>query len=483
MAMKTGKEYMDALRTLHPKVYFKGEKIDCVVGHPLIQPHINAVAMTYDMAHEPESEDLLTVESHLTGEKINRFTHIHQSTDDLIRKVKMLRAISQRTGSCYQRCVGFDALNAIYSATYDIDAKQGTDYHKRFKEYLRYIQQEDLIVAGAMTDPKGDRSCGPSQQEDPDMFVHIVEKNEDGIIIRGAKMHMTGMVNSFEMLIMPTTALRPEDADYAVVCAIPVDAEGVLHIFGRQTNDERKWDNIDQGNFDFGVVGGECLTVLNDVFVPWERVFMCGETEFAGELVERFASYHRQNYGGCKSGVSDIIIGAAASLAEYNGAARASHIKDKLVEMIHLTETLYCCALACSADGSRLASGAYYINPLLANVDKQNVTRFIYEICRLAHDVSGGFIATMPSEKDFYHPELGVYVQKYLKGAKGVPVENRYRIARLIENMTGGTALVESMHGAGSPQAQRVMLARQANLEMKKTLAKRLAGIKEDENV
>lgn len=483
MAMKTGKEYMDALTRLHPKVYFKGERIDCVVGHPLIQPHINAVAMTYDMAHEPEFEDLLTAESHLTGEKINRFTHIHQSTDDLIRKVKMLRAISQRTGSCYQRCVGFDALNAIYSTTYDIDAKQGTEYHKRFTEYLEYIQKEDLIVAGAMTDPKGDRSCGPGQQDDPDMFVHIVEKNEEGIIIRGAKMHMTGMVNSFEMLVMPTTALRSDDADYAVVCAIPVDAEGVLHIFGRQTNDERKWDSIDQGNSGFGVVGGECLTVLKDVFVPWKRVFMCGETEFAGSLVERFASYHRQNYGGCKSGVSDIIIGAAASLAEYNGAAKASHIKDKLVEMIHLTETLYCCALACSADGHKLASGAYYINPLLANVDKQNVTRFIYEICRLAHDISGGFIATMPSEKDFYHPELGVYVQKYLKGAKGVPVENRYRIARLIENMTGGTALVESMHGAGSPQAQRVVLARQANLEMKKTLAKRLAGIKEDQDV
>ena len=483
MAMKTGKEYMDALTRLHPKVYFKGERIDCVVGHPLIQPHINAVAMTYDMAHEPEFEDLLTAESHLTGEKINRFTHIHQSTDDLIRKVKMLRAISQRTGSCYQRCVGFDALNAIYSTTYDIDAKQGTEYHKRFTEYLEYIQKEDLIVAGAMTDPKGDRSCGPGQQDDPDMFVHIVEKNEEGIIIRGAKMHMTGMVNSFEMLVMPTTALRSDDADYAVVCAIPVDAEGVLHIFGRQTNDERKWDSIDQGNSGFGVVGGECLTVLKDVFVPWKRVFMCGETEFAGSLVERFASYHRQNYGGCKSGVSDIIIGAAASLAEYNGAAKASHIKDKLVEMIHLTETLYCCALACSADGRKLASGAYYINPLLANVDKQNVTRFIYEICRLAHDISGGFIATMPSEKDFYHPELGVYVQKYLKGAKGVPVENRYRIARLIENMTGGTALVESMHGAGSPQAQRVVLARQANLEMKKTLAKRLAGMKEDQDV
>jgi 4-hydroxybutyryl-CoA dehydratase/vinylacetyl-CoA-Delta-isomerase len=207
---------------------------------------------------------------------------------------------------------------------------------------------------------------------------------------------------------------------------------------------------------------------------------MNGETEFAGLLVERFASLHRQNYGGCKGGVADVIVGAAALMAEYNGAEKASHIKDKLVEMIHLTETLYSCALACSADGSRLPSGAYYVNPLLANVNKQNVTRFIYEISRLAHDISGGLIATMPSEQDLNDSKIGPYVRKYIQGAKGIPAEHRFRIARLIENMTGGTALVESMHGAGSPQAQRVVMARQSNIELKKNYAKALAGISEE---
>jgi 4-hydroxybutyryl-CoA dehydratase/vinylacetyl-CoA-Delta-isomerase len=479
--MKTKQEYIDALKKMNTKVYFKGELLENIVGHPLIQPHINAVAMTYEMAHDPEHEDLVSAVSHLSGKKINRFTHIHQNTDDLMRKVRMLRAISRKTGSCYQRCVGFDALNALYSTTFDMDKKNGTDYHEKFLKYLSYIQEEDLIVAGAMTDPKGDRSASPGNQEDPDLFVHIVDENKDGIVISGAKMHMTGIVNSFEMLIMPTQALKPDDRKYAVACAIPVDAEGVFHIFGRQTNDDRKWCEMDQGNKEFGVVGGEALTVLENVFVPWDRVFMCGETEFAGTLVERFACFHRQNYGGCKGGVSDIVIGAAASIAQYNGTLGASHIKDKLVEMIHLTETLYACALACSADGQPLASGAYYVNPLLANVDKQNVTRYIYEICRLAHDIAGGFIATMPSEEDFNDPKLGVYVRKYLKGAKGVPVEHRYRMARLIENMTGGTALVESMHGAGSPQAQRVVMAKQAGLEAKMELAKSLAGIKEGE--
>jgi 4-hydroxybutyryl-CoA dehydratase/vinylacetyl-CoA-Delta-isomerase len=479
MALKTGKDYKEALGKLGTKVYFKGELLENIVEHPLIAPHINAVAMTYDLAHDPEYEDLLTTKSHLTGNKISRFTHIHHSTDDLIKKVKMLRAISQRTGTCYQRCVGFDAMNALYSTTFDVDAKLGTEYHKRFKEYLKYVQENDIIVAGSMTDPKGDRAFSPSKQEDPDMFVRVTEKNKDGVVIRGAKLHMTGIANSFEMLIMPTTALGPDEKDYAISCAVPVDAKGVIHIFGRQTNDERKWDDMDQGNKRFGIVGGECMTILEDVFVPWDKVFMCGETEFAGLLVDRFASFHRQNYGGCKGGVSDIIIGAAASMADYNGAGKASHVKDKLVEMIHLTETLFCCALACSANGGPLPSGAYYVDPLLANVDKHNVTRFIYEICRLAHDIAGGIIATMPSETDFNDPVLGPYVKKYMKAANAYPVEYRFRMGRLIENMTGGTALVESMHGAGSPQAQRVVMARQAGLDMKKKYARVLAGIEE----
>jgi 4-hydroxybutyryl-CoA dehydratase/vinylacetyl-CoA-Delta-isomerase len=278
---------------------------------------------------------------------------------------------------------------------------------------------------------------------------------------------------------MPTAALGEEDRDYAVSFALPVDAPGVVHIFGRQTNDSRKMEGtLDQGNAKFGVVGGEALTVLNDVFVPWERVFMCGEYQFAGTLVERFASYHRQNYGGCKVGVADVIIGATVAMAEYNGVAKASHVRDKIVEMCHLAETLYCGSIACSCEGRKTPSGAYFVDPLLANTVKQNITRFIYEICRLSHDIAGGFIATLPSEQDLKSPEVGVYVEKYFKAAPQVTTEQRFRMARLIENMTGGTALVEAMHGAGSPQAQRIMILRQSNLEYKKKLAEALAGIR-----
>ena len=478
--MKTGSEYIESLRKRDIKVYIKGEllKSSEVVDHPFIRGHVASAAMTFDLAHDPLCEDLVTAKSHLTGKKISRFTHIHQSTEDLLKKVKMLRMISQKTGTCYQRCVGFDAMNALYTVTFEMDRKLGTCYHQKFRDYLAYVQENDIMVAGAMTDPKGDRSLRPGEQADPDMYVHVVSRDDKGIVIRGAKAHMTGMVNSHEMLIMPTAGMVPEDKDYAVSCAIPVDAPGIFHIFGRQTNDDRKFEGeIDQGNARFGVVGGECLTVLEDVFVPWDKVFMCGETDYSGLLVERFACYHRQNYGGCKGGVSDVVIGAAATMADMSGYGKAAHVKEKINEMIHLTETLYACSIACSAEGKPTASGAYYVDPLLANVGKHNVTRLIYEIDRLAQDIGGGITATMPSESDLKHPKIGKYVDKYLRGVASVPTEHRMRIARLIENMTGGTALVESMHGAGSPQAQKVFYSKLSNLEHKKRCACAIAGV------
>lgn len=481
--MMNGMEYRESLRKLKPIIYCNGKEIECVVDDPMTAPHVNSAAMTYELAFDPEYEDLMTVTSSFTGKKINRFTHVHQSTEDLVKKVKMLRMIGQKTGTCYQRCVGFDAMNATFITTYNIDQKHGTTYHQRLIDYMTYVQENDLMVAGSMTDPKGDRSKKPSQQVDPDMFVHVVERREDGIVVRGAKAHQTGMVNSHEMLILPTTNLSLEDKDYAVAAAIPVDAPGVIHFFGRQTNENRRLEGeIDTGNAEYAIVGGETLTVLNDVFVPWDKVFMCGETEFAQDFVETFASYHRQNYGGCKVGVADVIIGAAASMAEYNGCPKASHIKDKLVEMVHLSETMHCCSIACSAMGHKTEAGSYYVDTLLANTVKLNCTKTMYEISRLAHDIAGGFIATLPYEAD-YKSEIGhYYIDKYFAGDAKFPTEDRIRMARLLENMTGGTALAESMHGAGSPQAMRVMIQRETNWEQKKNLAKGLAKIPRKED-
>ena len=369
-----------------------------------------------------------------------------------------------------------DAINSLYSVTFEM----GALYHQRFKEFLVKMQEGNFVLGGAMTDPKGDRSKAPADQADPDLFVRVLERRSDGVVIRGAKMHQTGCLNSHWILVMPTMRLREADKDYAIIAAIPVDHPGLTFIYGRQSCDTRALEGgeIDQGNAKFS--GQEAMILIDDVFVPNELIFMNGETSFAASLVERFTSYHRRSYV-CKTGLGDVLIGAAALIADYNGVAGASHVKDKLVEMAHLNETIYGAGIAASHESQPTPAGNYQPDDLLANVCKHNVTRFPYELARLAQDLAGGLVATLPSEKDFANPETGPLLRKYLKGREGVEVEDRVRVLRLIENMTLGRNavgyLTESMHGAGSPQAQRIQIARQMQLEDKKNLARSLAGI------
>ena len=479
MKLVNGAEYIESLRALSPTIYYKGERIRDVTRHPATAPHVRSAAMTYALASKEKYQDIATATSHLTGRTISRFTHVHQNIEDLIKKIKLLRELGRKTGTCFQRCVGFDAINSVYSVAYEIDQKHGSDYLARFKAWLIHVQDENRMVVGAMTDPKGDRSKSPADQPDPDQYVHVVERRKDGVVIRGAKLHMTGAVNSHDILVMPTTALDERSKDYAIVCALPVDTPGVTLIFGRQAGDDRR-DNkerIDVGKPRFGVVGGEAVIAFEDVFVPNERIFMNGETDHTGTLVYRFAAHHRANYGACKTGLMDVLTGAVSYLAQIQGTAQGSHVKDKVTEMIHLSETLYSSSIACSAEGSPTPSGAYLVDTMLANVCKQNVTRFHFEVARLATDIAGGFLATLPSEYDLKSEDVGHLVKKYFSGVSGIPVEHRIKIGRLIEALTGGTAMVESMHGAGSPQAQRIMIFREGKLGEKMRLAKKLAGI------
>ncbi len=480
--IQTGEDYIESLRGRNLTVYLMGAKVDEPVDHPIIRPSINAMAATYDLA--VEDPDLASAHSALIDRTVNRFLHVNESADDVVSQNKMQRRLGQITGTCFQRCVGMDAINSTFSVTYDIDVAHGTDYHARFTAWLAEMQRMNYVIGGAMTDPKGDRSKAPSEQSDPDLYVHVVDRTDDGIIIRGAKAHQTGAINSHWFIVMPTIRLREADRDYAVTCAVPVTAPGVTYIYGRQSCDTRILDGgeIDAGNAIYS--GQEAMIVLDDVFVPSEYVFMDGEYEFASDLVERFTSYHRRSYV-CKSGVGDVLIGAAALVAEFNGVEKASHIKDKLVEMNHLNETIYAGGIAASHESFPREAGNWENDALLANVCKQNVTRFPYEMGRLAQDLAGGLMVTMPSEQDFAHPEAGPIVEKYLKGRDGVSTENRMRILRLIENMTLGRNavgyLTESLHGAGSPQAQRILIGRQANMEQKKGFARKLAGIGREE--
>ena len=479
--ISSGEEYIESLRGRGLKVYLFGELVEEPVDHPMIRPSINAVAKTYDLANE--NPDLASAKSSICGKTVNRFLHVTESVDDVVMQNRMQRKLGQLTGTCFQRCVGMDATNALHSVTYEIDEKYGTSYHDRFKTFIGKMQEANYVIGGAMTDVKGDRSKGPAAQDDPDMFVHIVERRDDDVVIRGAKAHQTGCINSHWALVMPTMRLTEDDKDYAVVCAIPIDDPGLTFIYGRQSCDTRSMEDgdIDVGNAQYG--GQEAMIIIEDVFVPNELIFMDSEFEFASDLVERFTSYHRRSYV-CKTGLGDVMIGAAATVADYNGVPNASHIRDKLVEMTHLNETIYSSGIAASHESFETKSGNYQCNDMLANVCKHNVTRFPYELSRIAQDLAGGLMVTAPSEQDLNGEVTGPLLKKFLKGRSDVSAEDRLRIMRLIENMTLGRNavgyLTESMHGAGSPQAQRVQIARQSDLEYKKKLAKNLAGIKED---
>ena len=292
MPISNGAEYIQSLRGRNLKVYLFGELVKEPVDHPMIRPSINAVAETYDLANR--DEELASVNSDISGFKVNRFLHIVENPEDLVNQNRMQRKLGQLTGTCFQRCVGMDALNSLYSTTYEIDLKHGTKYHDRFKEFVKMVQSENFVIGGAMTDVKGDRSLTPSQQEDPDMFVHVTKRDNKGVFLSGAKAHQTGCINSHWILIMPTMRLRDEDRDYAIVGAIPADSPGITYIYGRQSCDTRSMEtgDIDAGNSRFS--GQEAMIILEDVFIPNEMIFMNGEFEFASMLIERFTCYHRR---------------------------------------------------------------------------------------------------------------------------------------------------------------------------------------------
>ena len=478
-----GESYINSLRDRNLKVYLFGEKILEPVDHDIIRPSINAIAKTFDLAIS--NPDLASVISPFTGERVSRFLHICSSAEELVLQNKMQRKLGQLTGTCFQRCVGMDAFNALYSVTYEMDEANGSNYHSKLKSFLTLMHKYNLVLGGAMTDVKGDRNLAPHQQEDPDMFLHITKRTSEGVYVSGAKAHQTGCINSHWMMVMPTMRLSKADKDYAVVGAVPVTADGITYIYGRQSCDTRSMENgtIDVGNAQYG--GQEAMVLFDNVFITNENIFMDGEYDFAAMLVERFTTYHRRSYV-CKSGVGDVLIGAAASIAEMNGVEKASHIKNKLVQMSHLNETIYATGIASSYQGYKTKSGCFQCDDMLSNVCKHHVTKMPFEMAQISQDLAGGFVSTLPSEQDLNHPEIGKLLHKYLKGSNRFSTEERIRILRLIENMTMGRNavgyLTESVHGAGSPQAQRIQIGRMMQLEYKKRLAKVLAGIPIDMN-
>lgn len=466
MALMNKEQYFQSMHDLKPNLYAFGKKVEDVMEFPMTRANINAISKTYELA---ESRPVLTATSHLTGKKISRFTHIHMGPEDLYKRLEMMRWLTPQHAGCVgARCVGNDAMQAVYATSYDIDAEKGTKYHSNFNKWLEYVQDNDLSVAGMMTDIKGDRGLKPGAQPDPDSFVHVVERRKDGIIVRGAKAHMSGAPVTHEFLVLPTENMTEGDADYAVSFAIPNGTEGVTQIFEAPAGNFR-WLNgsgADLGNPKYGIHGAS-LVVFNDVFVPWERVFMCGEYEFSGSLVLRFADMHRFTFAACKTGHCDTCAGCASLLAEQLGTEKISHIKTKISDMVERAETAYGCVLASAAKCFQTPAGSYVPNSLYVNLAKIQGIDAVFKAAEYLAEIAGGLVCTHPSQADFDNPETGELLDKYLTAKEGITAKERVKLLRFAEYLMGQGSVIpaESCLGGGTPAACRVSIKMNTNIK------------------
>jgi len=486
MSLKTPEQYIESIREIKPRVFIAGKRIDDVTEHPNTRHIISTNAKTYELTLDPKYQELLTATSHLTGEKISRWCHVPGSIDDLKKRRAMNILMSQKIGTCHGRCGGLEMIHVLAGVTYAMDQKLGTEYQKRFNKFLRYMQENDLCCNGPQTDAKGDRMKSPSQQEDPDAYLRVVEKRSDGIIVRGAKLHQEGnFASHYHIVGPPVTALRKGEEDYALCFVVPVGAEGMTYICqdGAIEAERREAEDINTlGNPVYGS-SISSMTIFDNVFVPWENVFMCGEIEFTREYLEKASQVHNMVCrGSCKVGYMDLIIGAAQTMAEYNGIARASHVIDKITEMIRVRETTNACATAAALMGKEdpPGSGVYFPDFTSGIMAALNTQLGLPQAALLAADIAGGAVVTMPSELELKNPETSQYVKKYLKGVASVPTEDRMRMLKFLQHWVAGPQAGRMWHGGGPLQIHRITIYRGAlaSLEEKKKLAKELAGIK-----
>ncbi|WP_338413498.1 4-hydroxyphenylacetate 3-hydroxylase N-terminal domain-containing protein [uncultured Sphaerotilus sp.] len=487
--LMSGSDYRESLRRRRPTVYVDGRRVESVADEPSLAPGVNALAYTYDFARDPKFAPVALATQASRGKVVNRMLHVNESAGDLLNKLEAVRLLCQETG-CAQRYLAHDALNGLAQVSARIDDARGTTEHRaRFAAFLARVQDEDLSLGIAMTDAKGDRSKRPHQQANPDTYVHVVERNGKGIVISGTKAIVTGAPYMHELLVMPSRNMGPEDADFAVCCAVPVDAPG-LTIVARPAG--RPGEKLEHGSALFSRKYGQstAVVIFDQVFVPWERVFYAGEWEHSSTLTYSYATHHRHSCIAARAGFGDLLIGAGALMCEANGfdPGEKSQLREPMVELIKITEGFYACGVAASVYGTQ---DPYYGNfmpePVFSNIGKLLLATQIYDMHRLAHEVSGGLIVALPGPDEDHNPATAATLSEVLRANPSVPYDKRIEVARFIEDLTasyqGGWYSVISLHGGGSPAAMKQEIWRNYPVGSKVELVERLLqrGVLHDE--
>lgn len=481
MALRTAKEYVASLRDGRT-VFYKGERIPDVTVHPVIQVAIEHASIDYRMAEDPQWKDLATLKHEETGQLISRYYQIPRSSDDLLKRSALIEQGTRigRTLVVLIKEIGTDALFALHILAKQMDDKLGTKYLERVRRYHAYCRDNDLAVAVAQTDVKGDRSLAPSEQLDPDLYVRIVGEGPEGIRVRGAKVHTSVSTNANEIIVLPTRALGERDRDYAVSFAVPVNAKGLTLIaapYGAARMD----------SFDHPISGRhrmmETLTIFEDVLVPWDRVFLKGEWQYAGPLALTFVEFHRFTAISYKLPLVDLLVGCARLLAEYNGLEKVSHVREKMIHLIGYAETLRALTHHAALHCRVVEPGIAVPNQMLANIAKHHFASQYHQAVQWVQDISGGLVVTGPSGLDLHSPEIGPYVKKYLAGKKGIPGDKRLQAFKMVRDLTasdfGGYQEVLAVHAEGSIEAEKLAIFRSYDSKSAYEYAKWVAGIDE----
>jgi aromatic ring hydroxylase len=485
--MRTKEQYIQGLTRLKRNLYYQGDKVGR--DHEALRESIGVLSHTFDAAADPATADLCTAASHLTGRTINRFCHIHQNTTDLHKKQDMTRTLCRHVGYCIGRCMGIDAVNAVNAVSFEADkvAPGQTQYHQNFLKWLERFQTEDLVGSCAQTDVKGERLKRPGQQPDADAYLRVVERNQDGIVVRGCKVHITQAAVADEIMVLPTRSLTPDEGDYAVAFAVPADHDGVKQIIHPHNMRRRKHF---QRGFDFGAV--DSYVIFDDVFVPWDRVFLCGEYQHGGLCALLFALFHRHSYSGCKPAIGDVILGMAALAAEVNGIEKTHHVREKLASIIQIAELGYAAGYTASEMGKPevyipglgqvpFGPGSCIPNSLYCNVGRCLTGESVYHEQEILCDIAGGVPATFPFEQDLANDELKDLMAKYLKRTPNMSVDDQMRFWMYMGDMTvsdlSGAMNYGSYHGGGSPIMEQIAITSQYDIQARKNLVKRLAGM------
>jgi 4-hydroxybutyryl-CoA dehydratase/vinylacetyl-CoA-Delta-isomerase len=469
MPLKTPEQYRASLRDGR-RVFFRGQRVADVTTHPVIGLAAEHLAADYKMAENPAFRDLAVVRAE-EGE-YSRYYQVPRAASDL-RKRSDLIALSTREGAtlvALAKEIGTDALFALLLAA-------PPSYQQRVEDYYRYCRDNDLALAVAQTDVKGDRTLGPSAQAHPDYYVRIVDERPDGIVVRGAKVHTSITPNANEVIVLPTRAMKAEDRAYAVAFAVPVDTPGVVMIASPH-------GSAPKDPFEHPISARhkmmETLTVFDDVFVPKERVFAQGETDLAGALALGFVRFHRFTAVSYKLPLLELLAGAAAAVAEANGILQTSHVREKLTQLA-IYHTIVRGLIEHAADSCTIEHGIAVPNTLMVNVAKYHFAHNYHQAVQILQDLAGGLLVTSPAAEDFTSEATRAYVLKYLGGRTGYDAETRMRLMNLIADLTasdyGGYQEVLAVQAEGGFAAEKLQAFREYDFKSMAAYARRLAGI------